>query len=691
MEARSDNLKNRIEKANKVLLGKITELLPGGKQNGKSYRCDNKNGGYGRNPSFSVNMETGKCCEFGNGDVADGKEWGDLLDVHREKYGQESNVALDEILGEGFAEESKPSNPIESKLSQKAKKTIQKLTHVSGVELPTDKKAGSDPIYIYSDYDGVPQYYKKGKKLTWIHTKEDGWVTKTSNVDFECYPYRANVLLEAKTWLIVEGEKCADYAANNREKLKLPSSIEMTTFWGGAHNWEKTDWSNAKGKTIIILPDADKPENGKRKGQDSFRGLAQHLLSVGAEVKEVDIGDILKKVDDGELESGADVADGIFDDTLSDRIDKARRFYDCNDDDLAELGVMTFRALAKKSKEPGKEGVTIPTGFPRLDSALDGGFGEGELIVVGAYTSHGKSALAIRIADQVSTKHPVLFVSLEMTFKKIFQRIVKANGNPDDPEELDRDIHFLGGIHNFGEIEKRVEKLHKKRKYAMIFIDHLHVGEGAGQGEIENIAGGIKIFQKLANRLNVPVVALSQTNRKHIREDRAIRLDDLYGSVSIEFCADKVICLKINKEKTGVMTILKNKEGETGRSVPVKLDPKTGTFEEREGEWVDVGSVPNQPWPTEWKTKVLDFWVLQGGKEFQIDQVLDHVGAVSMDEKAKIKNRTFMGKLLAHLEFEGKVKTVKGKRVRLYSRKKEDDTVQLKLVHDSKGGSDFTL
>ena len=118
MEAKNDNLKELIGKANRVLLVDVEKLLPGGKISGEKYRCDNIEGGHGDNPSLSVCLETGKITDFGSngyGVLKSGEKgyfYGDLFDVHcwiekmpeSERYKEAARLA-------GESEVPDPPNP----------------------------------------------------------------------------------------------------------------------------------------------------------------------------------------------------------------------------------------------------------------------------------------------------------------------------------------------------------------------------------------------------------------------------------------------------------------------------------------------------------------------------------------------------------------------------------------------------
>ena len=208
----------------------------------------------------------------------------------------------------------------------------------------------------------------------------------------------------------------------------------------------------------------------------------------------------------------------------------------------------------------------IPTGFSGLDRAMGGGLREGNLIVIAARPSMGKSALAMSIATNVArSTGPVGVISLEMSVEELQDRIVSSdacvntqNVTPHSiPNEADCRRLTLSNTRSsndpvwidatpsmtVGAIKAKARRW-KRRGIRLLVIDYLQLIKPEGgrkrdrQEEVGEISRNLKI---LAKQLKLPVIALCQLNRDIEKEKaRLPRLSDLRESGSIEQDADVV-------------------------------------------------------------------------------------------------------------------------------------------------------
>ncbi|WP_458401232.1 replicative DNA helicase [Candidatus Avelusimicrobium sp.] len=241
-----------------------------------------------------------------------------------------------------------------------------------------------------------------------------------------------------------------------------------------------------------------------------------------------------------------------------------------SEDLSVEVMEMIEKALLDKNPIKG-----VPTGFTKFDSQT-GGFRNSDLIILGARPSQGKTALALNIAHHacVNAHIPVAIFSLEMNRHDIYQRMLCSaaraevhlvrNGRfPRDKwpvllQELDRlskaplFIDDTSGI-TITELRMRSRRLandlaKKGQKLGLIVIDYLQLIRSSGrienrQQEVSEIS---RMLKELARNLQVPVLALSQLNRKNedkSRADSKPQLSDLRESGSIEQDADVVALL----------------------------------------------------------------------------------------------------------------------------------------------------
>ena len=208
----------------------------------------------------------------------------------------------------------------------------------------------------------------------------------------------------------------------------------------------------------------------------------------------------------------------------------------------------------------------IGTGFVDLDK-MTTGLHSGEMIVIAARPSVGKTSLAMNIAEHVAIeqKLPVGVFSLEMTAESLVLRMLcsRSRVNLRNVREgflAERDFPKLTG--NAGklanaplfiddssglsilQLRAKARRMFQQYGIKLFVIDYLQLVHSTArraenrQQEIADISGGIKA---LAKELNVPVIVLSQLNREVEKEKgRPPRLSDLRESGSIEQDADLV-------------------------------------------------------------------------------------------------------------------------------------------------------
>lgn len=210
----------------------------------------------------------------------------------------------------------------------------------------------------------------------------------------------------------------------------------------------------------------------------------------------------------------------------------------------------------------------ISTGFPTLDRA-NGGFQSGQLVVIGARPSVGKSALMGGIAvTAAKSGHKVGIISLEMPAKDVFGRIVSRETNVDFSDIDRHGLHseevraiVSNAISYYAElpiyfsdvatctiydIRAKAEQLKRRHGLDILMVDYLQLIEETDkyrsreQG-IAQISRGLKL---LAMNLEIPVIALSQLNREsEHRANKKPTMADLRESGAIEQDADIVMLL----------------------------------------------------------------------------------------------------------------------------------------------------
>ncbi len=242
----------------------------------------------------------------------------------------------------------------------------------------------------------------------------------------------------------------------------------------------------------------------------------------------------------------------------------------------------------------------IMSGYAKLDD-LTGGFKPGELIVLGARPSMGKTAFALNLLLNAALKHgkSVAFFSLEMGGEQIVDRLLSAVSeihmsrmqrgqlNESDFAELGEAMEKLGdtsiyiddqGGATIPTLKSKLRKVKIERgSLDMVIIDYLQLMSGAGSKfagnrvqEISEISRGLK---ELARELKIPIIALSQLARNvEARVDKKPQLADLRESGAIEQDADSVIMLyrdeyydpDTDRKGTADVLVRKNRNGQVG-------------------------------------------------------------------------------------------------------------------------------
>jgi replicative DNA helicase len=292
---------------------------------------------------------------------------------------------------------------------------------------------------------------------------------------------------------------------------------------------------------------------------------------------------------------------------------------------LCDLIYPTLDAL-DRARQASAGGVTgLPTGFLDLDKALTG-LHPGELIVLAARPGLGKTSLAMNVALHVATKgeKAVGVFSLEMPAEQLLLRMLASHARVDlkklrggrlTPYDESRFQEAAGAVAeapvyiddsgDMSPLDVRAKARRLKQKdprLALIVVDYLQLMRQRGktesrQAEVSEISRSLK---QLAKEVGVPVLALSQLNRK-VEERKGGRpmLSDLRESGAIEQDADVVLFIHHEAPEDGEgkdaesadkpipveIVIAKQRNGPIG-DVPLVFNAAHTRFENRmRGEW----------------------------------------------------------------------------------------------------------
>ena len=230
-----------------------------------------------------------------------------------------------------------------------------------------------------------------------------------------------------------------------------------------------------------------------------------------------------------------------------------------------EISKNTLEYIKQMKARGNQYLIGLDTGFRDLNKQTTG-FGKGDLIILAARPSMGKTAIALNmVLKSLEDNKGVVFFSLEMPSEQLMLRLLSAKtsiplqklrvGDLDNKEwenlsnglnELSSKKLFVDddGNLNINQLKGKLRKLKSKNpEIDLIVIDYLQLMSGTGSKdrhlEVSEISRGLKL---LARELEVPILALSQLNRGvDSRPDKRPMLSDLRESGSIEQDADIIM------------------------------------------------------------------------------------------------------------------------------------------------------
>jgi replicative DNA helicase len=237
--------------------------------------------------------------------------------------------------------------------------------------------------------------------------------------------------------------------------------------------------------------------------------------------------------------------------------------------DIRHLGKVLHETFKQIEARAGKPITGAATGFLELDD-LTSGLQPGELIVVAARPSMGKSAFVFNIAEYMALveKIPVGIFSLEMSNQQVALRMLCSHSGIDahklrmgmlSAEDYSHMSVTVGALSEapifiddsssltLFELRAKARRLKMQRDIKALFVDYLQLMEAPEvrrEGRTQEISFISRGLKATARELGVPVIALSQLNRSpEGREGHRPRMSDLRESGSIEQDADVVLLL----------------------------------------------------------------------------------------------------------------------------------------------------
>jgi len=282
-----------------------------------------------------------------------------------------------------------------------------------------------------------------------------------------------------------------------------------------------------------------------------------------------------------------------------------------------ELIPETMNLIEKIQKHGESEG--LKTGFYDLDD-MTSGFQKGDLVVIAARPSMGKTALALNIALNMAIKEnkSVAFFSIEMSRTQIMMRLLACSagismsairtGKPHltqkewanlevESTRIQKSRIFIDDSPSLSiiEMKSKARRLKFENQLDIVFVDYLQLMKVTGEvlrrndSRAQEIAIVTAALKELAKELNIPVVAMAQLNRapetRGIKKDKGpiYLLSDLKESGAIEQDADVVMFLhrddqfdkETQRKGEAELIIAKQRNGPTGKIQLVFMDKFT--------------------------------------------------------------------------------------------------------------------
>lgn len=277
-----------------------------------------------------------------------------------------------------------------------------------------------------------------------------------------------------------------------------------------------------------------------------------------------------------------------------------------------------LRARLKSIYEGTYVSTKIPTGIQHLDDKLDeGGIGRGEVCVIAAPTSCGKSQLALNYVLRASLhgKIPAAIFSFEMPANQLTKRMAQTSsamnlarfndGLVSDEQKrlMDEAITKIGKapiytqhtVRNIDDLRSKARMMKRRHNIEIVVVDYLQlIPFNSALSKHEGISQASHGIKQMAMELDVVVILLAQINRTGAMRDSGLVLYDLKDSGDIENDADIVLlmypsggdvdhCRKVDANGVHYLAmdynVAKNREGERDLKGTFKFVNSIGRFQ----------------------------------------------------------------------------------------------------------------
>ena len=390
---------------------------------------------------------------------------------------------------------------------------------------------------------------------------------------------------------------------------KISSDDFFDPFLGKVFGIIKSEWE--AGKEVSIVTVADKV--GEEGASVILSELTNFAITSAVALQSADIvreKSILRKI----AKASREVLDIVSDPTKNSQeaIEEAERIFmelsKYQSDDLIHISSVIEEAVSRIESD-SLNGAGHNSGFEELDNII-GGFRNGELIIVAARPSVGKTAFALNVAYRMAVNDVKAGIfSLEMSGIEIATRLIsletgipiyqlRAGQIKNIRENKLESLAYLQSLPIYVDDSSLVSTsqirsiLRRHKDIGIIFVDYIQLmqSEKTVENRVAEVSKIARDLKCIAREFNIPVVAVSQLSRAvEQRQDKRPQLSDLRESGAIEQEADVVLLMyredyyKRGKEKEQQdivpveIEVAKNRNGAL-RTVILNFDKRTNRF-----------------------------------------------------------------------------------------------------------------
>lgn len=270
---------------------------------------------------------------------------------------------------------------------------------------------------------------------------------------------------------------------------------------------------------------------------------------------------------------------------LSERLEKISAVGASSDLESGSIRAMLPRYLQRMNEQAVP---AIPSGLVPLDEAIGGGARNGQLLIIGARPSHGKSTLGAQWAFTAAKREKwaklFCYETGDMEVMAIWANMFGFN--PADALQVEMFQAYQlcycdSASWTISRIESEAKAAKKSGKLDILVIDYLQLiaKEDSRDDDLRHLTDVTRRLKQLARTLKIPVIALAQLNREiESRDNKTPIMKDLRGCGSIENDADAIIA--IWKDDPSKLHIIKQRDGGQTAVMDITVHPQKRYFVE---------------------------------------------------------------------------------------------------------------